>query len=75
MNAEPLFVIRVVFFVMFLVSLASGLLLFRNFGKMFGSDKAQPSENHSSRSLNAIQVSAMWLMCVILTGALAFFLK
>ena len=66
-------VVRIIFAVLFSITLAAGVVLFRNFEKLFGPDPAFPSDNAGARGLNKVQAVTIWLHLLALTGALAIF--
>ncbi len=72
MNVES--VIRIGFGVLFLGTLAGGFFLFKNFDKLLGPDSSVAGDNEGSRSLNKIQVIALWLHLLAITGGFALFL-
>lgn len=67
-------VVRIVFSVLFIGTLLAGVVLFRNFDKLFGADPNVPGDNVGARGLNKVQVILIWAHAVLLTGAFAFLL-
>jgi hypothetical protein len=64
-------IIRIVFSGLFLGVLIAGFFLLKNFEKLFGTGSY---ENAGASGLNKVQVIAIWLHALALTGAFAFFL-
>ena len=66
-------VVRTVFSVLFVATLLAGAYLFRNFERLLGADPSVPTDNAGSRGLNKVQVVAIWLHILAITGAFAIF--
>jgi hypothetical protein len=66
---------RVIFALAFVGTLIAGLIILKNYEKLFGVDRYLPSENSSARSYGKVQVLAIWLHAVALTGALALLME
>ncbi|MDR3456776.1 MAG: hypothetical protein P4N60_04980 [Verrucomicrobiae bacterium] len=67
-------VLRIVFSVLFIATLAGGYFLFKNYDRLLGPDPSIPSENEGSLGLNKVQVIVIWLHLVGITGGFAFLL-
>lgn len=74
MQNEIFLVARVVFTGLFLVTLFTGIYLFKNYQRLFGKDPDMPSEGDSSRAYSKVQVFSVWAHAVLLTGAFALLL-
>jgi hypothetical protein len=74
MQTNAIFIIRVIFTALFLVTLFAGVFLLKNYRRLFGVDPQMPSENSSSRSYSALQAFVIWGHAVLLTGAFALLL-
>lgn len=61
-----------VFDVLFVGTLLSGVYMVGNWERLFGRDPELPSENSSARTYNKLQVFVLWVHAVALTGAFAF---
>lgn len=75
MPNEYLFLVRLFFLGLFILTLLSGVYLGVNYEKLFGVDRNMPSENGSSRAYSKVQVFSVWAHAVLLTGAFAFLLS
>lgn len=67
-------VIRIIFTVLFIATLLGGVLLFKNFEKLFGADPDFPGDNEGARGLNKVQAIVLWLHMLGLTGGFALLL-
>lgn len=66
---------RVIFGLAFVLTLVAGVVILKNYERLFGVDRNLPSENSSARSYGKVQVLAIWLHALALTGALAVLLE
>lgn len=66
--------VRIFFGVLFVGTLIAGYFLFKNFDKLFGPDPDAPGDNEGARGLNKVQVVAIWLHALGITGGFAFLL-
>jgi len=66
--------IRIGFTILFIATLLGGVLLFKNFEKLFGADPNFPGDNEGARGLNKVQVIILWLHMLALTGGFALML-
>lgn len=62
--------VRIFFGILFLGTLAGGYFLFKNMDRLV----AHPNENAGSSGLNKVQIIAIWLHALALTGGFAFLL-
>ena len=74
MQTEFFLFVRLIFAGLFVVSLLSGVYLFKNYQRLFGVDPTMPSEGDSSRAYSKVQVFSVWAHAVVLTGAFALLL-
>jgi hypothetical protein len=56
---------------LFVGTLLAGFYLFSQWSRLFGNDATLPSENHSARTYNKLQVLVLWVHALALTGAFA----
>jgi hypothetical protein len=68
-------IVSIVFGVLFVGVLAAGCYLLKNFERLFGVDPECPYENSGASGLNKVQVVAIWLHALALTGGMAFLLR
>ena len=66
--------IRIVFTTLFLATLVGGYFLFKNFDRLLGPDPTVCGDNEGSRGLNKVQVIAIWLHLLAITGGFALWL-
>lgn len=59
---------------LFILLLFGGVWILKNYNRLFGVDPDMPSENISSLTYNKLQVIALWLHALLLTGAFALLL-
>lgn len=71
MQTEHALLLRAFFILLFAGVLLSGFLVMKNFEKLFGVDPDVPSETSSGRSYGKVQVLAVWLHALVLTGVFA----
>jgi hypothetical protein len=74
MQNDPGHIIQIVFFLLFVGTLAVGGYVIANFNRFFGPDPNIPSETSSGRAYTKVQVITIWLHAVAITGGLAFLL-
>ena len=74
MPNEGLIIIRIIFSLLFLVTLGAGAYLLKNYQRLFGVDRTMPSENGSARAYTQVQVFALWFHVFFLTGTFALLL-
>ncbi len=74
MTTDPASLIRLVFTLLFIGTLFTGVYLLRNYQRLFGVDPDMPSETGSSRTYSKLQILVVWAHAVALTGAFALLL-
>ncbi|HEX8296148.1 MAG TPA: hypothetical protein VF593_07595 [Chthoniobacteraceae bacterium] len=74
MENEAAQFIRIAFGAVFLLTLAAGGYLLKNYQQLFGVDPQLPSETESSRAYSRVQIFLVWIHAVFLTGSLALLL-
>lgn len=67
-------VVRFIFAALFFVTLFCGIHVLRNHQRLFTPDAQAPSENSSARSYSKLQIVAVWMHALALTGAFALLL-
>ncbi len=75
MNSDSVFFFKTFFWICFLVTLAGGIYLLKNYNKFFGVDPNMPSEGSSARSYTATMIFAVWLHMLMLFGGFALWLR
>jgi hypothetical protein len=65
---DPLQLFRWLFTACFFATLLGGVLLFKNYRRLFGADPSMPSETASSRAYSATQVFLIWGLALKLFG-------
>jgi hypothetical protein len=66
--------IRFVFTGLFLACIFAGIMIWKNYERLFGVDPTMPSENGSARTYTKVQVLAVWAHAFLLTGGFALLL-
>ena len=74
MQNDILPIFRIIFAVLFFVTLLGGGYMLKNFEKLFGVDPNVPSETGSSRAYSKVQAFSIWAHAVALTGTFALLL-
>ncbi|HET6407911.1 MAG TPA: hypothetical protein VFG14_08520 [Chthoniobacteraceae bacterium] len=74
MQAEVLFLFRMIFTGLFIGTIFAGYYLLKNYQRLFGVDPNIPSENGSARAYSKVQIFCVWAHAVFLTGAFALLL-
>jgi hypothetical protein len=74
MQNNALLVLQLISTALFILLLFVGVWIFKNHQRLFGRDKDMHSENSSSLTYNKLQVIALWLHALLLTGGFALLL-
>lgn len=74
MQNNALLALQLISTALFILLLFGGVWILKNYQRLFGSDKDMPSENSSSLTYNKLQVIALWLHALLLTGGFALLL-
>lgn len=74
MNGDPMLLLRIFFVLCFLGTAAVGLMVLKNFERLFGTDPDAPSETGSGRAYGKMQALAVIAHALLLFGALILML-
>jgi hypothetical protein len=74
MQKNALLGLQLISAALFILLLFAGVWIWRNRHRLFGVDADIPSETPGARSYNMLQILALWLHALLLTGSFALLL-
>ena len=74
MQRNALLGLQLISAALFILLLFAGVWIWRNRHGLFGVDPDIPSETPGARSYNMLQIAALWLHALLLTGSFALLL-